>query len=47
MTAPKPLSLIYSDSDGNHRIDTLEIYYDQELTGTVNLVNIFLYSRTG
>jgi hypothetical protein len=41
-----PLELYYSDEDANSRIDTLEIIYLYELTGTVNTWSIFVYSRS-
>ena len=42
-----PRSLIYDDSDENGKIDTLEILYDDVLTGSVSVDSIFLYSNTG
>ncbi len=45
--APIPLSLTYRGSDGNQKIDTLEIIYDQEMTGSINLADLFLSSATG
>lgn len=45
--APIPLSLTYRDSDENQKIDTLEIIYDQEMTGSIDLVDLFLSSATG
>lgn len=42
-----PLEMYYSDSDGNSKIDTLEILYPYALTWWVNVNSIFLFSRTG
>jgi hypothetical protein len=41
-----PQVLLYSDSDWDNRIDTLEILYDIYLTGSVDISRIFLYSNT-
>lgn len=42
-----PLDMYYRDTDGNKRIDTLEISYPYSLTGIVNTWAISLYSNTG
>ncbi len=44
---PKPTSLVYRDIDGNNRIDTLEIAYDQELSGALDVSTLLLSSATG
>ncbi len=41
-----PEKMYYSDSDGNSKIDTLEIYYPYVLTGNVNTGSIALYSAS-
>jgi hypothetical protein len=41
-----PISLVYDDQDGDHLIDTLEILYPYELTGSIDLSLIMLFSRT-
>ncbi len=41
-----PEKMYYSDSNGNRKIDTLEIYYPYDLTGSVNTGSIALYSTS-
>lgn len=39
--------LYYLDSDSNGKIDTLEIVFNNTLTGSLNVSKLFLYSNTG
>lgn len=41
-----PQELYYSDSDKNHKIDTLEIVYPYALTGSVDVSKIALFSAS-
>lgn len=43
----EPQILLYSDTDGDNRIDMLEVLYDVYLTGSVDISQILLYSNTG
>ncbi|MFZ2256491.1 MAG: hypothetical protein WAW59_06520 [Patescibacteria group bacterium] len=42
-----PQILLYSDSDGDNRIDTLEVLYDIYITGSIDASKMLLYSNTG
>lgn len=42
-----PQLLLYSDSDGDNRIDMLEVLYDIYITGSIDVSKISLYSNTG